>query len=50
MEKRKNELEKFKSIWLTEEGYRLIRREKRFQKKSLMRIVEDLIKEKYGQK
>ena len=50
MEKRPNELEKYKSIWLTEYGYKILRKEKPKQKKSLMRIVDDLIKEKYGEK
>lgn len=49
MEIRKKELEKYRSIWLTEESYRLIRKEKPKQKKSLMRLVDDLIKEKYGE-
>lgn len=48
MEKRPHELEKYKSIWLTEESYKLLRKQKPRQKKSLMRIVDDLIKEKYS--
>jgi hypothetical protein len=47
MEKRKHELEKYKSIWLTEESYKLLRKEKPKQEKSLMRLVDDLIKQKY---
>jgi hypothetical protein len=47
-ELRKGELEKYKSIWLTEDSYKLIRVQKPKQKKSLMRIVDDLIKENYG--
>lgn len=46
-EYRPNELEKFKAIWLTSEAYKLLRTQKKAQRKSMARIVDDLIKEKY---
>lgn len=46
---RKKELEKFKMIWLTKEGYELLRVQKKAQKKSMMRIIDNLIKDKYEQ-
>lgn len=48
MEIRKKELEKYKSTWLTEDGYRLLRDQKPIQNKSLMRLIDDLIKKEYG--
>lgn len=48
MEYRKHELEKYKCLWITEDSYKLVRKEKTKQKKSLMRIIDDLIQEKYG--
>lgn len=48
IEHRSHELEKFKSTWLTREGYALLRKQKPKAKKSIMRLVDDLIKEKYG--
>jgi len=41
-------LEKFKPIWLTEEAHQLLKIQKKKQKKSMMQLVENLIKEKYG--
>lgn len=45
---RPHELEKFKAIWMTSEAYKLLRTQKKAQRKSMARIVDDLIKEKYG--
>lgn len=47
---RPHELEKHKSIWLTKEAYNLLRHQKPSQKKSMMRLVDDMVKEKYGKK
>lgn len=44
---RKKELEKFKAIWLTRHAHYLLRRQKKLQKKSMMRIIDNLINEKY---
>lgn len=44
---RKHELEKYSSVGVTRAGYDLLRREKLKQKKSMMRIIDNLIKEKY---
>lgn len=49
-EYRPKELEKYKSIWLTEKSYKLLRKQKPKQGKSLMRLVEDLIQNSYGNK
>lgn len=38
------ELAQYKSIWVTEEAYKLLRQEKRKKKKSMMKIVDELIK------
>lgn len=45
---RKHELEKFSSVGVTEESYRILRKEKVKQEKSMMRLVDNLIQEKYG--
>lgn len=45
---RAKELEKFKLIGLTKESYGLLRVEKKKQKRSMMRIVDNLIQERYG--
>lgn len=45
---RKKELEKHLPVWLTVEAHGILRKEKRRQKKSMMRIVDNLIKEKYA--
>jgi len=47
---RPHELEKFKAIWLTSEAYKVLRKQKKLQRKSMARIVDDLIKEKYGKR
>lgn len=43
----KNELEKYKSTWLTELAYKILREEKKKQGKSMMRIIQDILIEKY---
>lgn len=45
---RKPVLKKFKPIWLTEEAHALLRKEKPRQKKSMMQILDDVIKAAYG--
>ncbi len=45
---RKHELEKYSSVGVTEESYRILKREKKIQGKSMMRLVDDLIREKYN--
>lgn len=40
-------LKKYKSIWITEECYKLLRIQKKKQKKSMMMIVKELIFNKY---
>lgn len=49
-EYRPKELEKYKSMWLTEKSYKLLRKQKPLQEKSLMRLVDDLIQNAYGNK
>lgn len=44
---REHELEKFSSVGITKEAHIILRREKKKQEKSMMRLVDDLIKEKY---
>lgn len=41
------ELERFKSVWLTEEAHQALRREKKRQKKSIARLVDELILDEY---
>lgn len=48
MKERKNELDLPKRLGITEEVYKILWREKRKQKRSMARIVNDLILEKYG--
>ena len=45
---RKKEIETFKKIGVDEECYTILRGQKKHQKKSMMRIVKNLIEEKYG--
>ncbi len=52
MSKRKNQFRKpkliqYRSVWLTQKGYELLRLAKKEEKKSMMAIVNELIKEKY---
>ena len=37
-------LERFKLIWLTKEGYDKLRKLKKIEGKSMMQVVDDLIK------
>jgi hypothetical protein len=41
------ELEQFKMIWLTKESYELLRKEKKKQKKSMAKILDNLIINNY---
>lgn len=45
---RKHELEKYSSVGVTEESYNILREQKTKQSKSMMRLVDDLIKERYA--
>lgn len=44
---RPHELEKFSSVGITRETWEILTRERKKQGKSRMRLVDDLIKEKY---
>jgi hypothetical protein len=48
MEYRKSELDLKKRLGITEEVYKILRAEKIKQKKSMARIVNDLILKNYG--
>lgn len=45
---REHELEKYSSVGVTEESHKMLRKEKTKQGKSMMRLVDNLIKEAYG--
>ena len=45
---RKIELVKYRIVGVTKEVYLILRLQKKVQKKSMMRLVNDLILEKYG--
>ena len=47
MEFRKSELILKKNIWITEEIYKILKEQKKIQKKSMARIVNDLILKNY---
>lgn len=47
-EKRIPELEQYKSIWLTREGYKILRKQRIDQKLSMAKIVDNLIIQEYG--
>jgi len=47
---RKPELEQFRPIFLTREGHKLLKAQKKIQKKSMAQILDNLIKEIYGNK
>ena len=44
---REPELEQHRKIWLTKEAYNILREQKRKQNKSMARINDNAIKEKY---
>jgi len=46
---RKPELEQFRPIFLTREGHKLLKAQKKLQKKSMAQILDNLIKNKYGE-
>lgn len=46
---RKNELVPYRPVWLTKEAHDILKKEKRKQKKTMMRLVDDLVNEKYNQ-
>lgn len=48
MGRRLKELKPYKHVWLTEQAHILLKREKVNQGKSIMRLVDDLVTEKYG--
>lgn len=43
-------LDQYKSIWLTKNGYRLLRQEKKKSSKSMAQIVDDIIHTFFGKK
>lgn len=45
---RKREIEVWQKIGVDKDTYRILRKEKRKQNKSMMRIVKNLVFEKYG--
>lgn len=45
---RKPELEQYRSIWLTKEAFKLLRKEKKKQGISMAKIICNLIIEKYA--
>lgn len=45
---RKPELEQYRSVWLTKKAFKLLRKEKKLQKLSMAKILDNLIIEKYG--
>ena len=42
---RKTKLKTYKRVNLTKEGYKILRKHKTIQKKSMMKIVDELIKQ-----
>ena len=46
MNRREPELEQYKQVYLTETAHRILREQKIKQKKSMARILDELIKEK----
>jgi hypothetical protein len=44
----RNELKVFQKVALDEEGYNILREQKKEQKKSMMRIIKDLLIKNYG--
>ncbi len=50
MEIRKKEIETYQKVGVDKETYDLLRAEKKKQKKSMMRIIKNLIEEKYKTK
>ena len=49
MELRKKEIILYSKVGIDEETYKILRVQKKLEKKSMMRIVKDLIIEKYRQ-
>jgi len=47
MKHRQPELEQYKMIWLTKEAYQILRKEKKIQKKSMAKINNETIINKY---
>ena len=45
---RKPELDQYKTIWLSKGAYELLREQKKEQKISMAKIVDNLVSEKYG--
>jgi len=45
---RKPELDQYRASWLTKSGYELLRIEKKRQGLSMAKLIDNLIKEKYG--
>lgn len=47
---RENELTIYQKVGINEDTYNLLREQKRIQKKSMMRLVKDLVDKEYGGK
>jgi len=45
---RNPELDQYKNVWLTEKSYKLLRDQKKLQKLSMAKIIDNLIIEKYN--
>jgi hypothetical protein len=43
------ELEQYKSTWLTKAGYDSLKKQKKIQKLSMAKMIDNLILEKYGE-
>lgn len=42
--RRANELEKYLPVWLTKEGHAILKKQRKVQQKSMMRIIDDFLK------
>jgi len=45
---RRAKLRQYKAVWLTKKSYGILREKKRELKKSMMEIIDSLIKNNYG--
>ena len=45
---RKPELKQYRQIWLTEESYKFLRKQKKIQKLSMSKILDNILKQNYG--
>lgn len=47
-EKRETKLVRFSQVGLTEECHKILKQQRKKQEKSMMEIVDELVKEKFG--